>query len=119
MNKGNKKLTKEEIREMRRLYQQGVSCSEIGRKFHRDHTSVIYWIKKSGDYVEKRGRPSMEISLDRKIDKEEKKIAKNPNICWHCNGVKKNPRFAKTHFCCLGCWYDYYKPKKKGDYWYS
>jgi len=48
MRKGDTRLNKIEIEQMIELYQQGKSLSEIGRMFQKDHTSVLYWVKKYG-----------------------------------------------------------------------
>lgn len=119
---GYKISTKEEIQEMRKMYQEGLSYSEIGRKFKKDHTVPMYWIKKSGDTIRKsfmnnnRGKAKTLIALE---DKKEEEKELDPKLCLNCGGPKEDPRWEKTHFCGKDCWSVFVQPKKSKEYWYK
>ena len=47
MQTGNKRSTEAEVKEMIRLRNEGFSFPRIGRFLGRDHSTVIYWIRKA------------------------------------------------------------------------
>jgi len=42
MKFGDKRSSPGTVKEIRKLYKNGYSLAEIGRKFGRDHSSIIY-----------------------------------------------------------------------------
>jgi len=101
MKLGDNKSSPEAVKEMRKLYKKGYSLAEIGRKFGRDHSSIIYWMKKSKDYLPKR-KPTIKKVREEKIVSPKKEI--DLTKCQNCEGLKENPKFILTHFCGLKCW---------------
>jgi len=101
MKLGDKKSSPEAVKEMRKLYKNGYSLAEIGRRFGRDHSSIIYWMKKSEDYLPKR-KPTIRKVREEKIVSPKKEI--DLTKCQNCGGLKENPKFILTHFCSLKCW---------------
>jgi len=112
MKQGNKKSTQAEVEKMVELYKNGVSYTEIGRQFGRDHTTIIYWVKKyikegkikvekqcekkAGLFIERRG--GARVMPKKKID---------PDICQWCQKKRRedfDPVWRLTHFCCLKHW---------------
>ena len=118
MIKGTTKSTPEEIQEMRRLYKEGINMSEIGRKFHRDHSSIFYWIHKDEDYVKNRGIRKKDKQESNEEEKEKKAIQTvDPNLCLMCKKRKENPKWILTNFCSKMCWTKHHFPLGfKGDY---
>ena len=102
MKLGDNKSSPEAVKEMRKLYKKGYSLAEIGRKFGRDHSSIIYWMKKSEDYLPKR-KPTIVKAREKIIVLKEKKEI-DLTKCQNCGGLKENPKFILTHFCSLKCW---------------
>lgn len=122
---GYKISTYEEIQEMRKMYQEGLSFSEIGRKFKKDHTVPMYHIKRSGDIMRKsfmnnnRGKAKTLIVLEDKKRDEERIKEFNPSLCFNCQGPKEDSRWRLTHFCSLKCWDAFVQPKRPVEYWYK
>ena len=141
MKLGIKKSTSEEVEEMRRLYRTGLSLSEIGRRFGRDHTTIFYWIKKKGDYDPNRKVIRTNAPTENKkstIKIEEPKIEKpevitkpeikkslpetrslpinKTNLCIKCGKEKNDPRWIMTEYCSLKCWHEYHFPLKNYSY---
>lgn len=95
MKEGDKRSTREEVEKMRRLYKEGLSLKEIGRRMGRDRTTILYWIKKEGDYLPQR-------TFFRKRLKRKKQ---NMNMCFQCKGSKNDLKWKKTNYCSLNCWH--------------
>ena len=77
MRKPFTKSTDEEIQQMRDLYRIGMSLSEIGRRLGKNHSSILWHICKTPDYIP--GRMPIKVSEEtiRTILKiPEKKIVK-------------------------------------------
>ena len=113
MKLGDKKSSPEAVKKMRKLYKKGYSLAEIGRKFGRDHSSIIYWMKKSEDYLPKRKPTIRKVREKIVVLKEKKEI--DLTKCQNCEGLKENPKFILTHFCSLKCW-DEANSKKEYNY---
>ena len=125
MRRGDRKTTKEEVEKMCRLYQEGLSCTVIGRIMGRNHKTVLWWLKKKGiarrkpqDYLREKIQEERELELselkkkilDEKLDEKPKEVLKN--ICLYCKKEKKDSRWTKTNFCSLRCWNSYYEEMK-------
>ena len=136
MRRGDRKTTKEEVEKMCRLYQEGLNCETIGRIMGRNHTTVLWWLRKKGiarrkpqDYLkeirksylnfvkekiqEERESELSELKkkiLDEKLDEKPKEVLKN--ICLYCKKEKKDSKWTKTNFCSLRCWNSYYEEMK-------
>ena len=125
MKLGIKKSTSEEVEEMRRLYRTGLSLSEIGRRFGRDHTTIFYWVKKKENYDPNRKVIRTNASIENKkptIKIEEPKPESRSlpinktNLCIKCGKEKNDPRWIMTEYCSLKCWHEYHFPLKNYSY---
>ena len=87
------KSTKKQVKEMRRLYDLGFSYSEIGRRLHKNHTTVMYWIKGEGHAR----TPHEQNELYKKLQKEKEERRKIENE----KRKKKVKRHKKTNFLFL------------------
>jgi len=106
--KKNDKSTPVMIKEMIKLYQDGVTLSAIGRKFNMDHTSILYWIQKAkiplrgkafsekdrGEIVKEIG-PERQREIKRMIPQKKKKVW-IAGFCWNCQKPKTDPKWAET-----------------------
>ena len=97
MKLGNKRSSPEAIKEIRKLYKKGYSLAEIGRKFGRNHSSIMYLVKKFGDYLPKR-KPTIVKAREKIV------VLIDLTKCQNCGKEKENPKFILTHFCGLKCW---------------
>lgn len=116
MKLGIKKSIQEEVDLMIELYKNGLSCCEIGRRLKRDHTTVMYWIKKSKigkavtvSKIEYKGLNDHKIAGIRKMI-DYKKSEKKPDlvkvisdICLECK-KQKSEGWKKTDVCSVKCW---------------
>lgn len=66
------KITSENLKEIIELRKEGWTLKEISEKFGVNHSSVIYWLKKTG-HTEKFSRPEKEP------EKEPQMILNKPN----------------------------------------
>ena len=111
MRKKYKKSTKEEVEQMRRLYQEGFSLNAIGKRLKKHHTTILYWLKKKKNHI-----PAKKLATVPLKKGEVKKIEPNPNACLNCPKLEKDPKWEKTRFCSLQCWAEYHRPKKFTPY---
>lgn len=117
MKQGNRRSTIKEVREMLKLRKNGMSYMKIAKRLGRDHTSVIYWIKKlESPKVSTHKSVSDRINdgkvvicshpiknpLIKKVRKT-KKIIDKRSICRVCRESKTDPKWLKTNFCSLEC----------------
>jgi len=121
MKQGIKKSTPEQIEEMRRLYQAGLSLMEIGRRMSRDSSTILYWMRKKGDYL-----PNRKLLPKKKSKKVLKSCQQNLlreedlKLCLICKKEKKDPKWQKTNYCSLNCWSQVMATKKEANknwYW--
>ena len=106
MKRAFKKSTKEEIEEMVKLYQSGVSYNEIGKRLGKDHSSIMYHIKKVKK-VGIQGRTRQEqkrLDYPKEISKPEPEKIKILNPCKNCGGDITDKSWLRTNFCRLKCW---------------
>lgn len=103
MRKGNKKSSPEEVKEMRKLYQEGWGFNAIGRKFKRDHSTIMYWIKK-GDWLPKRILSTGKEDKRGGIRTKPEKPKRDPALCLFCQKLKVDLRWKLTQFCQAKCW---------------
>ena len=114
MRKPFKKSTISDIEQMFKWHKAGISTNEIGRRLKKDHASVIYWLKKSPEYIKGiSGRipllkvPKLEwhgVSVDKLIaERKEEEALKSSNHCIVCRKDKSNV-WRNTNFCGLKCW---------------
>lgn len=117
-----KKSTSEEIKNMFKWHNAGISINEISRRLNRHHASVLYWLSKSKDYILGRsGRIAMKglpkpewhgVSINEFIkrkNKEEELIRLNK--CIVCHKDKLNNKWMRTCYCSLKCWDDEFLQK--------
>lgn len=107
------KSSPEQVEEMIELFKRGIGVTEISRKFHKDHSTIIYWLGKNGVYIYEKYYFSKKSN--QKTPEEQKQIIKD----WENGKVKKirekekvkrkEQRFLKTH--CIIC------RKKKEKIW--
>lgn len=109
MKKPFKKSTIEDIEQMFKWHKAGVSTNEIGRRLKKDHASVIYWLKKSPEYIKGiSGRiPLLKVPKDVGVDKflakkEAEEEIRNSGKCLVCRKEKAD-KWAKTFYCSLKC----------------
>ena len=107
MRKKYKKSTKEEVEQMRRLYQEGFSLNAISQRLKKDHTTILYWLKKTKNHIPAKKPTTVLIKKG-----EVKKIEPNPNACLNCPKLEKDPKWEKTRFCSLKCWDEYHRLQK-------
>lgn len=114
MNFGNRRCTKEEIEEMKKLWKEGLLFPEIGRRLNRDHSTVAYWLTEyKSNIVKQKGEGVINVSkMERKIIKEKTKEEKQEEedarcreagICIICK-KEKEPKWRLTKYCSLPCW---------------
>ena len=104
MRKGDKKSTPEQITEIRKLYRQGVSLSEIGRRIGRTPATIYYWCK---DIKKHPKRFKKMISRVRSAVKKSALKEKSENKvkpCRFCGRITKEKAWEKTRYHCLKCW---------------
>lgn len=111
MKYGIKKSTLAEVQKMTELYQDGVSYTEIGRRFNKHHTTIMYWIRKyikEGKIEVHKKEPVIPVMrIDRRGGYRRvpgRMLEKD--VCQWC-GKKQgefNPKWRITHFCCLKHW---------------
>jgi hypothetical protein len=108
------KSNKEEVLKMLKWIKEGLSFSEIGRRLHRNHTTIMYWVHKVGPNniypVENLLPDNVIIDI---VKKEKKEI---PKVCQFCKG-KKSKKWKLTKHCCMLSWYEENKKPQSYLYW--
>ena len=119
------KSTPEQIEEMRAFYRAGLSMSEISRKCKRDRTTILYHIKKKGDYS-----PNKKILSRKKqarisipcLPKIPPKIP--PEILPEIppkkeQNIPQDPKWTLTKWHSLKEWDDSFWVEKRGELWWK
>jgi len=101
-----RKLSPQDVEQIRQLRKSGMSFPAIGRKFNVDHTSIIYWCKKMGlpkQYSKRKGVYPNYYRLKHPIVQRIKITHTYHNPILNKNGStykeyldKENNRIAKT-----------------------
>jgi len=107
MREGDKKISEEEKKLIVKLYKAGFSFIEMGKRMKRDHTTMLFQVKKMGIYNPQRKILSKEeIEKEAEKEIEEKRIEKEVklNLCFFCKGEKKDLKWVKSNYCSLKCW---------------
>lgn len=116
------------------MYVNGINMSEIGRRVGRDHTTILYWVKKyrvdPNNYFsvleKQRQREEIEERQKRETESRIKKIqairakdaimvenSKNPFLCENCKKRITDPKWVKTNWCGRACWNTLVKDKEE------
>lgn len=129
-----KKSTIKKIEEIKRLFQRGLSFSEIARRAKIDRSCVYYWVSKNFakevkilkekkilqeklkemekiKQAEEKELLRIRDAVIKKAEKEKKRLLKEKlkHACKSC-GKEKRGKFELTNFCSRDCWDSCYKP---------
>ena len=101
MNYGNKRSTIEQIEKMKQLHEEGLSSVEIGRKLGKDHSTILYWIKREKGYVPIKAGRRAEIQEEQ----QNSDSAQNnqERICQVCKKIISDSKWELTNYCSLKC----------------
>ena len=126
MRKPFKKSTTEEIAEMMKLYNQNLPLNEIAKRVGKDHTTILYWARRTNLYSPRKfiqypfGQPEKEILTDNQIKEKveeatekitiiktlPKTVIKRERIkqglCRICGSIK-DLKWKDTMYCGLKC----------------
>lgn len=109
------KSTREDVLKMLELKKQGLRLAEIARNVKKNHATVLYWFRKVGlnnIFVDNFEPKSAIMNIDIYKKEEAKKIM----VCNFCKG-KRNKKWNKTKWCCIGAWHEANKKHKNYLYW--
>ena len=115
MPKTFKKSSILEIQKICEWHKAGTSVVKMAKKLKRNHTSILYWLKKSPRYIQERlkklassNMPKSklrDINIDKFIVKKRiKKEMINLNQCVFCHKDKLDSKWIKTLYCSLKCY---------------
>jgi len=91
-----------EIKQMRELYKNGVSLSDISRLLKKNYNVINYWTK---GYESNTNKPIIKI-VKREIKGKRKvriEIKGSTKLCYQCRKPKTDKHWILTHFCSLKC----------------
>ena len=81
------KLTSQNKKEIIRLYSNGETYTELGKKFKVHHTTIIYFLKKVGLWEKKKVKPRIRVY-------ESKQIGPQPRLPIANTTQKKEKQYA-------------------------
>ena len=111
MKKGQKRLTSQEIEEIRRLYCGGYSSNQIGKKLKRCHTTILYHVGKlkrkpgSNQIIKTNPLEIPEFIRKNLAGKKAEKIKpeRKEGYCMVCGKKIKDKRWRLTNYCGISC----------------
>ncbi len=104
-----KRLTLQEIEDIRKLSKKGLSSVKIGKKYGRGHSTILYHLgtlKRKPKRIREPLLPKIETPDFIKKNLAERKaerIKPKKGRCVICGGKIKDKKFILTNYCSLKC----------------
>lgn len=113
------KSSHEQIQEMLKLYQAGLSLEEIKRRTNRNRKTIYYWVHKYKLNRElfPKVKPPIIKPIIEPVKIEPLKVVEKPevrkDICIKCGKPKTDKKWILTNYCSISCWWKFHLPEEK------